>query len=79
MTTLRENIQAEIATIEAELAAKKASLVELETTAASVLNADVAEVKGFLSSLWLHITGTTSPAPAPIEPVLDVVTPPIEP
>ena len=66
MTTLRETILADIATIESDLSAKKAKLAEIEGTFTAVLDRDVEEVKTFFRSIATHIfphAPTVAPAP----------------
>ena len=55
MPTLRETIQADIAAIETDLAAKKAKLAEIETGFVGVLDRDVEDVKSFFRAVAAHI------------------------
>ena len=64
MTTLREALQAEIATAKADLAAKEAKLATFETTFEQVLSHDVDEVKAFFRSVGQHLFPHPVPADA---------------
>lgn len=75
MPTLRETIQADIATIETDLAAKKAKLAEIETGFVGVLDRDVEEVKTFFRAIASHIF----PHAAPVTTVVPPATPPAAP
>jgi len=81
MPTLRESLQAEIATAEADLATKtadisgkKAELAQLETTAGTWLGTEITEIRAFFHSVAAHIfppkiLAPVAPAPSPIPAV----------
>ena len=73
MPTLRETIQSDIATIEADLASKKSKLAEIETGFVGILDRDVEEVKMLWRSLAAHLfphaaAAVNTPAPAAAQP-----------
>lgn len=73
MPTLRETIQSDITTIEADLVAKKAKLAEIETGFAGILDRDVEEVKTLWRSLAAHLfqhapATANTPATPPAQP-----------
>jgi len=56
MTTLRESLEAAVATAEADLEAKKAQLANIEKTGfVQILEHDVDEVKTFFRSIASHL------------------------
>lgn len=65
MTTLRESLQAAIATAETDLAAKRAQLAEIEKTGfTALLEHDVDEIKTFFRSVADHLFPHRVPAAA---------------
>ena len=69
MTTLRESLQAEIAAGEADLAAKRTKLAEIETGFVGVLDRDLEDVKALFRSIGAHLfphaPALTAAPPAP--------------
>lgn len=75
MPTIRETLQAEIASaqelaasVQASIAAKQAKLTELEGTAGSFLNSEAEAVKAFVLSVWHHLGFGTELPIVPSEP-----------
>jgi hypothetical protein len=65
MPTLRETIQADIANLEADLAAKKSKLADIETGFVGILDRDVEEVRTLFRSIAAHIFSHAPIVPPP--------------
>ena len=75
MTTLVQSAEAEIATLEAQLAAKKAALTSLQgSSLAGFAEKEISELGAFFKLFAAHIFPKSTPAPAPAPVATPVAT-----